>query len=61
MTSLPKTMATLGPPQNQTNYIPILKVLIRATENTLSIEFEPFCQKLSAFMSNFGLFTMSTQ
>ena len=32
------------------------KVLMRAIQNVLLIEFEPLCQKLWAFMSNFGIF-----
>ena len=34
----------------------IQKVLMRAIQNILFIEFEPLCQKLWAFMSNFGIF-----
>ena len=41
MMSLPKTMAKFGPPRNQTK---------------LYIIFEPLCQKLWAFLSNFGHF-----
>ena len=36
----------------------IRKVLMTAVQNVLFIEFEPLCQKLWAFMSNFGNFTM---
>ena len=32
------------------------KVLMRAIQNVLLIEFEPLCQKLWAFLSNFGIF-----
>ena len=34
----------------------IRKVLMRAIQNVLFIEFESLCQKLWAFMSNFGIF-----
>ena len=34
----------------------IRKVLMRAIQNVLFIEFEPLCQKLWAFMSIFGIF-----
>ena len=34
------------------------KVLMRAVQNVLLIEFKPLCQKLWAFLSNFGIFTM---
>ena len=32
------------------------KVLMRAIQNVLFIEFDSLCQKLWAFMSNFGIF-----
>ena len=50
-----KTMAKFGPNKL---YI-IRKVLMRAIQNVLFIEFIPLCQKLWAFLSNFGLFRMS--
>ena len=34
----------------------IQKVLMRAVQNVLFIEFEPLCQTLWAFLSNFGIF-----
>ena len=36
----------------------IRKVLMRAIQKCTFIEFEPLCQKLWAFLSNFGFFTM---
>ena len=46
-------MRTSGKPNKL--YI-IRKVLMRAIQNKGFIEFEPPCQKLWAFMSNFGSF-----
>ena len=38
----------------------IRKVLIRAIQNLLFIEFEPLCQKLWGFISSFAFFTRPT-
>ena len=35
----------------------IRKVLMKAIQNVLFIEFEPLCQKLWPFLKNFGIFT----
>ena len=56
ITSLPKTMEKCGPPRNQTNYISIERYWWELSKNVLFIEFEWLCQKLWAFMSNFGIF-----
>ena len=42
----------------ETKQIITRKVLMRAIQNVLFIEFEPLCQKLWAFMSNFAFFMM---
>ena len=52
MTSLPKTMAKFGLPRNYT--IPELSKYV------LFIDFEPLCQKLSAFCQVLACFTMPT-
>ena len=56
MTSLPKTMEKCGPPRNQTNYISFKRYWWELSKNALFIEFESLCQKVWAFMSNFGIF-----
>ena len=56
MTSLPKTMEKCGPPRNQTNYISFERYWWELSKNVLFIEFELLCQKLWAFISNFGTF-----
>ena len=58
MTSLPKTMEKCGPPRNKTNYTSFERYWWKLSKNVLFIEFESLCQKLWAFMSNFGIFTM---
>ena len=56
MTSLSKTMKKCGPPRDQINYISFERYWWELSKNVLFIEFEPLCQKLWAFMSNFGIF-----
>ena len=53
-------MAKLEPSRNQTNYISFEKYWWELSKTVLFIEFEPLCQKLWAFLTNFGIFTMST-
>ena len=50
------TMGKCGPPRNQTNYISLERYWWELSKNTLFIEFEPLCQKLWVFLSNFGIF-----
>ena len=70
MTLLPKTMAKFGPPRNKTNSILFLRsnkiqnkfyIVLNSIDESypkmyIFIEFEQLCQKLWAFLSNFGLF-----
>ena len=49
-------MAKFGPSAKPNKFYVIRKVLIIAIKNVLFIEFEPLCQKLWTFMSDFGLF-----
>ena len=55
MTALPKTMKKCGPRRNQTNYKSFQRYWRELSKNVLFIEFESLCQKLWAFMSNFGI------
>ena len=59
MMSIPKTMENNGEMRTyaKPNKLCISrKVLMRAIQNVLFIEFEPLCQTLWAFLSNFGFF-----
>ena len=49
-------MEKCGPPWNQTNYISFERYWWDLLKNVPFIEFEPQCQKLWAFMSNFAIF-----
>ena len=51
-----KTMSKFGPPRNQTKYKSFERYWWELSRNVLFIEFEPLCQKLWAFLSNFGSF-----
>ena len=54
--TLPRTITKFGPQQNQANYTSFERLLLELYKNVLFIKFEPLCQKLQAFMSNFRLF-----
>ena len=55
MTSLPKTIEKCGLRETK-QIIYHSKGIVESYPNVLFIEFEPLCQKLWAFMSNFGIF-----
>ena len=64
MMSLPKTRKNSGEMRTSAKPNKLYfnrKLLMRAIKNVLFIKFEPLCQKLWAFLSNFGIFfTMPT-
>ena len=51
-----KTMGKCGHQRNQTNYTSVERYWWELSKNVLFIEFKPPCQKLWAFLSNFGIF-----
>ena len=56
MTSLPKQWQNLDLLETKQNIYIIQKVLMRAIQDEVFVEFEPLCQKLWIFLSNFGSF-----
>ena len=59
MTSLPKIMEKSDLLETK-QIIFLTYILTRAIKNVVLIEFEPLCEKLLAFLSNFGHFRMPT-